>query len=180
MSRLTTLALSLAAWGGCASATTLAHATLDDLISKSTAIVRGKVTGSRSEMRGSMIYTFVRIRVEERWKGPAESFVEVMVPGGSAGGYRQRVTGAPDLTEGAEHVFFLWTGKSGVVRLFGLAQGVLDVSRNAQGEVIVARGLVGAPMLDDKGRAVRDEPFTMRMSDFSVRIQKTLAGGPGR
>lgn len=180
MSRLATVALLVTAWTGSLSATTLAHTTLDDLITKSTAIVRGKVLGSRSELRGSMIYTFVRIRVDERWKGPAEQSVEVMIPGGSAVGYHQRVTGAPQLVEGSEHVFFLWTGRSGSIRLYGLAQGVLDVSKNANGELVVARGLVGATMLDVKGQAVRDEPFTMRMSDFTTCIQRQLAGGTGR
>ncbi|MBI1791456.1 MAG: hypothetical protein HYR60_28340 [Acidobacteria bacterium] len=162
-------------------ATTLARASLDDLIQKSTAIVRGKIAGSSTVTRGSMIYTNVKIRVVERYKGPNDPLVEVSLPGGLAGGLRQTIAGVPDLVEGVEYVFFLWTGRNKITHLLGLSQGVLELTRNAQGEWMVGRGAIDAVMLDPaSGRVVRDEPFSMRLSEFTSRVNQASGGGASR
>src|SRR5262249_22901126 len=140
--------ISLLMWVLAAQATTLSRASFDDLVQKSTGIVRGRVTGSFSATRGSSIYTYHKIQVLERWKGLAAAQVEVQVPGGTFQGQQQNFAGTPQLTEGAEYVFFLWTGPSGVTHLLGLSQGVLDVTTNAAGEVILAGQVTDALVLD--------------------------------
>jgi len=168
-------------WAAPTLGTTLARTSLDDLIRQSTAIVRGKVVGTRTALRGTMIYTHVRVQVLERWKGPDDSTVEVALPGGTMGGVRQSIGGVPELAEGAEYVFFLWTGRSRVTYLLGLSQGVLDIARTAQGEPLVYRGSIDAVIVDPKsGSVVRDEPFSMRMSEFTSRVRTALGGGTSR
>ncbi len=161
-----------------AQATTVSRASFDDLVQKSTSIVRGRVTGSYSASRGSSIYTYHKIQVLERWKGLAAAQVEVQVPGGTFQGQQQNFAGTPQLTEGAEYVFFLWTGPSGATHLLGLSQGVLDVTTNAAGESIVAGQVTDALALDSAtGKATDVEPLRMKLSDFSNRVSGALKGG---
>ncbi|MGH9659931.1 MAG: hypothetical protein ACRD96_15385 [Bryobacteraceae bacterium] len=161
---------------GVLQATTLTQASLDDLIRKSTAIVRGKVVSTRSALRGSLVNTYVKVTVLERWKGPVEPSVEVVLPGGTVGGVNQDIAGVPDVDPGVEYVFFLWTGKSGAHHLLGLSQGVFDITLNGQGQRMVSRGRVDAVLIDAAGRVVRDEPVTLRLSEFSTRVRETLGG----
>jgi hypothetical protein len=182
MHRIVALWLCLAATVASVGATTLTRASLDDLIEKSTAIVRGRVVSASPAIRGSAIYTSVKIQVLERWKGSQEGQVEVIVPGGTAGGLRETVTGAPDLVVGTEYVLFLWTGpRTRVTQLLGLSQGVLDLMTNSKGETVVVRSTVDATLLDSSnGKQVRHEPMQMRLNDFSSRVTKTLSGGANR
>ena len=93
------------------------------MINQSTAIVRARVTGSYGATRGQIIYTFYQAQVTDRWKGSGQGTVEIALPGGTANGYRQSFPGTPQLTEGKEYVFFLWTSKSGLTQIIGLTQG---------------------------------------------------------
>ena len=162
-------------------AATLEKLTLDEMIQKSTAIVRGRVLGARTAFRGPVIYTFQRLQVTERLKGTADGVVEVAVPGGTLGALRQTFSGAPTLSEGAEYVLFLWTGQNGVTQVIGLSQGVFDLTRNAQGEVVLARPVADAVMLDPRtGAQVQDQPVRMRLSELSQRISRLNGGGSGR
>src|SRR6266446_1724931 len=95
-----------------AQATTLTRASLDDLIQKSTSIVRGRVAATSASARGGLVYTYYKIQVLDRWKGAAADQVQVQVPGGSVSGMQQNIAGTPQLADGAEYVFFLWAGPS--------------------------------------------------------------------
>jgi len=151
-----------------AQATTLSKASFDDLVQKSTSIVRGRVTGSYSVSRATSIYTYHKIQVLERWKGLAAAQVEVQVPGGTFQGQQQNFAGTPQLTEGAEYVFFLWTGPSGATHVLGLSQGVLDITTNAAGESIVAGPVTVARVFESvsrKGAVV--QRLRMKLSGYS-------------
>jgi hypothetical protein len=176
MNRLGTTLLVLLGWVSASQATTLVRTSLDDLIAKSSAIVRGRVVETSAVMRGSTIQTTVKVQVLERLKGSYSTTVDLVLPGGTVPGFRQRVTGVPELHIGEEHVFFLWTAPSGMVRLYGLAQGLLDLSTDAQGNSVVARGMVDAVLLNSRGTVVQDEPFSMKMSDFRSRLARSLDG----
>src|SRR5689334_4694696 len=84
---------------GMLSATTLQQLTLDDMIQKSTAIVRARVTGSQTAYfatgHGSDIYTHFQLQVLETWKAPAndQTITDVAIPGGVVNGVRQLVAG---------------------------------------------------------------------------------------
>ncbi len=158
-------------------AATLERLSTDEMISKSTAIVRGKVLSSRTAFRGPMIYTYSRVQVLERWKGAAASEVEVATPGGKSNGLEQTFSGAPALATGSEYVLFLWTGKSGMTQVIGLSQGVFDV-KVSKGVTMVARPASTETMLDAITKLpVADESVLMPLRDMSAKINRVAGGG---
>jgi hypothetical protein len=162
---------------GLSLAATLEKLTLDEMIQKSTAIVRGTVTGSRVSQRGPLFYTHWRIRVSQRWKGEAASEVEVSTPGGVLNGLRQVFPGVPALAEGSEYVFFLWTGANRLTHIIGLSQGLFDLKLDGTGALLLSRPATKEVMLDPKtGRAIEDEAVQMRLSALTGRIERVLGG----
>ena len=119
--------------------TTLEQLDLDELIHGSTAVVRAKVSGSTAVRRQNDVFTIYKLDVMEQWKSQPGSNapLEVAVPGGVAGGIRQMVSGAPLLHPGEEYVLFLWQGRSGLIQLMGLSQGLFRVihTRNRRGDL---------------------------------------------
>jgi hypothetical protein len=168
--------LSLATLLAPLQATTLEQLPLDEMTRKSTAIVRARVGGSMGVLRGADVYTMYRIEIQEILKpGLKPVPVEVAVPGGVAGGLRQMVAGAPALRIGSEYVMFLWTGRSGITQLIGLSQGLLDVTRSGAGDPVARRAPAGELMLDSAGRAVQDQPISMKLSDLKAQVSRALA-----
>lgn len=166
----------LAVWAGWwvnAGATTLQQLSLDDMIQQSTGIVRGKVIGSRAELRGGNIYTYYRLHVLEAAKaGRAGEDIEVAVPGGTANGMRQVAIGSPELATGSEYVVFLWTGKSGVTQIIGLSQGLFLAVRDASGNIGLRRPAAEEPMLDRSGHQVAAEALGLKWSEVRARIRR--------
>jgi hypothetical protein len=160
---------------------TLERLSLDDMITQSTAIVRGKVLGSRCAFNGPMIYTFTRVQVSQQWKGTPAQVVEVATPGGKAAGYEQNFAGAPRLVEGSEYLLFLWTGKSKITHVIGLSQGVFDLVKNDKGELTATRAAIAEPMLDPVTKQqVTSQNLSISLQDLSNRISATLAAGASR
>lgn len=120
-------ALWLLLWGVPLRCATLEQLSLDDMIARSTVIVRGKVASSYAAFSGRMIYTHYTVQVSERFKGVGQGSIDVAVPGGTANRVRQTFEGAPVFQAGEEYVFFLWTGKSGPTQVVGLTQGLFAV-----------------------------------------------------
>ena len=161
-------------------AATLERLSLDDMITKSTAIVRGKVLDSYAAPSGPVIYTHYRIQVRETLKGPAGSSVEIQLPGGVANNMRQSFTGVPQFNAGDDFVFFLWTGKSGATQLLGLTQGLFSVAAGASADPLTTRNASHEVMLEhNTGKQVKDQTLAMRMSELRQRINATLAGAQG-
>ncbi len=155
-----------------AQAATLERMSLDEVIDKSTAIVRGRLAGSYVAQHGQVIYTHYTITVSDRMKGSAASQVDIVVAGGTLGKTTQTFPGSPTLTIGQEYLFCLWTSKAGLTHVIGLSQGLFNVSTDAaSGEVTISRGPTDSAMLDGAtGRPVMDRPVRMRLRDFSVRV----------
>ena len=161
-------------------ASTLEKLALDDMIVKSTEIVRGRVTSVTSLRRGSLIMTQVRLAVSERWKGAEASTVDIFLHGGTFQGLRQTFSGTPELREGAEYVFFLWAGKSGNRQIIGLSQGVLDIqpapaaAKDGAQPLAVRSAIAG--MLDPITREeTPDSGFKIPLNDLRARVQRALA-----
>jgi len=155
-------------------ATTLLKMSMNDLIVKSTAIVRAKITGTRSAAIGQDIYTFYELRVSETLKQGAILPAEVAVPGGAVGSIRQIGIGSPVLAEGQEYVLFLWTGRTGMTQLIGLSQGLFKLSEDSSGATVLNRPAIADQMLDKSGKPVTDAGMTMKWSDFRALITRTL------
>jgi hypothetical protein len=160
---------------------TLERLSLDDMIAKSTAIVRGKVTGASASFSGPVIYTHYTIQVSEQFKGANQGSVEVVVPGGVANGLRQSFSGAPVLNPGDEYVFFLYTGKSGLTTVTGLTQGLFSLPADGSADPTATRRATRELMLDPaNGRPVKDQTLIMRLSDLRQRISTGVKGASAK
>ena len=159
-----------------ANATTLVKMSMDDLIAKSTEIVRAKVVGVRTASVGQDIYTYYQLQVSESLKG-ASVPAEVAVSGGVYGNLRQVAVGSPVLNQGQEYVLFLWTNSHKTSQLIGLAQGMLSLSEDASGTLVLSRPAVHDQMLDASGKPVADSAVNMKWSDLKALITRTLGKG---
>lgn len=178
MWRISLLVLCLASAAPLPGAT-LEQLSLDDLIGKSTAIVRARVVDSYADYRGAEIFTHWKLEVAEQWKGRAAA--EVLVPGGSVRGYRQSVPGAPQLAAGKEYVLFLWTSKSGATYLTGWGQGVFELAKDNASKLVAMRALSGESVVErGTWRPVKDASLQMPYAELAARISSTLGKGAGR
>jgi hypothetical protein len=150
--------------------TTLEQLSLDDMIQKSTSVVRARVGGSYTAMVGRDIYTYYRLQVSETWKGQSATDLEVAVPGGALRGQRQSIAGAPALVAGDEYVLFLWTSRSGLTQVIGLSQGSFTVKTDASNTPLMLRPAVAESMLDQNGHVVANHPWSLRLADVRARV----------
>jgi hypothetical protein len=153
-------------------AATLERLSLDDLISKSTTIVRGKILNSYTATSGPIVYTHYRIQTSETLKGTAHGVVEFQVPGGIANNVRQTFAGVPQFKAGDEYVFFLWTGKSGSTQVMGLTQGLFAVAPGGAADPLTTRAASHEVILEHgTGKQVKNQTLSMRLSALRARIQ---------
>jgi hypothetical protein len=165
--RLGSLLVALAAAQGA----TLEYLSTDDLIDKSTAIVRARVLDSGARQHGPLLYTHFAVKVVERLKGKGPEQLDVAIPGGEAGRTRQTFAGAPVLARGGEYLLFLWTGTSGLTHVLGFSQGVFRVSVDSAGDITAARPATAEVTLEPKtGRRIADKPVQIRLSELRARI----------
>jgi hypothetical protein len=161
-------------------AATLERLSLDDLIGKSTMIVRGKILNSYTATSGPVIYTHYRIQTSETLKGTPNGVVEIQLPGGISGNLRQTFAGVPQFKSGDEYVFFLWTGKSGSTQVLGLTQGLFSVAPGGGKDPLTTRTASHEVMLErGSGKQVKDQTLTMHLSELRARIQSGKSGAPG-
>ncbi len=161
------LALGLApVWGA-----TLELLSLNNLIAKSTAIVQGQVTASSTVRKGAAVYTDYKVGVTRQWKGGAASAIDVLVPGGTAGGIRQTVPGAPQLIAGQPYVLFLWTSSKGLNTTLGFTQGVFALAADASGNLTASQMPTTETMLDPgTGQVVNNPPIAMPLDQLAAAI----------
>jgi hypothetical protein len=157
---------------------TLERLSLDDLIVKSTAIVRGTVTGSWAAYTGPIIYTHYKLQVAETLKGAGQNWVEIVVTGGMVNGIHQNFSGSPTLNRGDEFVFFLWTSKAGLTQIMGLTQGLFALPQDGSSDPAATRAPTRELMLDPAtAHPVKDAALSMRLTDLRSLIARTLATG---
>jgi hypothetical protein len=177
--RLCILALMSAVCLIPAQCATLERLSLDDLIGKSTGIVRGSVTASWTAYTGPVIYTHYKVQVSENFKGAAQSSVEVMVPGGTIGATHQNFAGSPLLNQGDEFVFFLWTSNTGITWITGLTQGLFNLPAQSTADRTATRPASRELMLDAAtSQVVKDSALSLKLSELRARIA-ARAGSQG-
>lgn len=155
------------------SASTIFKLSLDELVDKSTLIVRGRIGGCEGVLRGATVYTECAVSVSETLKGRPGAALTVSIPGGVAGKVRQTVAGAPRLERTQHYVLFIWTSPRGTHQIIGLSQGVFEL-RDASGGQMAERGPIEeATVVDGSGQEVADRGISIRMADLRARI----AGG---
>jgi len=170
---LTLLALAV----GLVNATTLQQLSMDEMIQKSTSVVRGRILGVSATERAGDIFTVYQVRVLENLKGTAQpgQQIEISVPGGELRGVRQPVAGAPSFVTGDDYVLFLWKGRSGINQVMGLSQGTYSVKQDGAGNQVLLRPATTETMVDKNGALVKDAPSTMKLSELRDRMQTTGA-----
>lgn len=178
--RLLCATVLLAAATLAAGATTLEKLSVEEMVQKSTAVVRARASASSAVQRGSMIYTVYRLQVSEVLKGSVPPPAEVYVPGGTYGRYRQSISGSPVLEPGVEYVLFLWASPRGLVQVIGLSQGVFQVKTAAGGEALLVRSKIEAEFVDRLGRAVEDGGVRLSLAGLRDLIARTAAKGEVR
>jgi len=165
------LCLSLApGWGA-----TLEQLSLNDLITRSSLILRGQVTGATASYTGATIYTHYKVSVLQQWKGSAQTTLDVQVPGGTAKGTRQIVPGAPLLTPGQQYVLFLWTSRKGAISTLGFTEGVFTLAKDDSGTVTASQMPTTETVVSLKtGQPVNSPPIAMPLTQLVAAI---TAGG---
>jgi hypothetical protein len=160
---------------------TLERLSFDEMVAKSTAIVRGKVVETWAAFSGPVIYTHYRIQVLEQFKGASRNSTEVVVPGGIVNQVRQEFPGAAHLDPGEEYVLLLWTGKSGSTTIIGVTQGLFSLAKDSRTDPLARREATRERMLDPRnGRPVKDETLVMRLSELRSRIAVSMNRGQSR
>ena len=172
---------TLAALSTRAGATTFAPTDFADLVTGAAAIVHGRVSAARSDWvdgRGR-IDTFVTIDVEAYLKGNLGPIVELQVPGGELGRYRDVVVGAPKLAPGDDVVLFVST-KGGRPHVLGMMLGVFRVQH------VGAQALVSpAPAValgGDARRIIRGSRVqaAVSMASFAAQVGEIMNAPRGR
>jgi len=159
---------------------TLEQLSMNDLIGKSTAIVRGTVGDSWAALTGSIIYTHYKVQVSETFKGPQQSSVEIVVAGGVVNNRSQSFSGSPALNKGDNLVLFLWTSRAGLTQIMGLTQGLFAVAQDGSADPLVTRAATHELMLDPKtAQPVKDAALSMHLSDLRSLIANTLQTSQG-
>jgi hypothetical protein len=169
------IALGLALWLAPCWGATLEFLSLNDLISKSTTIVRAQVTGSTASYTGAVINTHYQLTVLAQWKGPAQTTIDVMVPGGTAKGVHQSYAGVPQLLAGQQYVLFLWKSSQGRVYPIGFTQGVFNLLPGSSGSLTATQMPTTETILaPGTGQLVKSQPISMPLAQL---ISAISAGG---
>lgn len=117
-------------------------------------VVSGTVAETRSYWNesGTKIFTEVRVRVAESYKGAAPPEVRIVQLGGVVGHVRMNVSGALRWRSGEEVLLFLEQHDTGRYRVSGFSQGKFAIDRDpATGEAFIRNApvegieLIGAP-----------------------------------
>jgi hypothetical protein len=95
------------------------------------------------------------------------------VAGGTVGGIKQIYPGSPELRQGYQYLFFLWTGRSGIAQVIGLSQGLFDV-KPATGEAKLQRSASTETMLDKTGQRITDQPVDVSLSQMRELVRRAI------
>lgn len=144
-------------------------------------VAQGQVESveSRRSPDGKRIFTSVRMKVEDTWKGAPAEALTIQVPGGASGDIAQVVQGAPAFEPGERVVVFLdRRDHQAPFFVVGLSQGKLSIRHDpTMGEVAVPdlRGLE----LVDKETRTRVQPLEEGPIPLRELKNEVLAAGGG-
>ena len=166
-----------------ATATTVQKFTVQDLARKSEAIVVGEVEEvvSRWDDGGKEIYTYVTVRVKDRFKGPkGQATLTLRQLGGQVGTIASEVPGMPEFAKGEEVVLFLsQKDAAGYPWVVGLQQGKYSVVTDENGFKQVRNEIDGLSLAGPDGlKAGAKGSSQMPLDAFleSIRNELDLPG----
>ncbi len=123
--------LRTAGWG-----TTFVMMDDEDLARSASVIALGEVQSISTETDSTdQIDTRIELAVDDQLKGVSRSVLTMVIPGGSAGGVRRVVFGAPQFYRGERVLVFLRERPDGMLAPTALAMGKYTVAHTAAGDV---------------------------------------------
>lgn len=162
-------------------ATTVRRMDLRDLTKSATAVLVGKCARieSRWDKRHTRILTHVHLTVSECVKGETEPVVTLTLLGGTVGADTVKVPGMPTFRVGEECVVFLWTTKTGIHTVMGLAQGKFTVHEDKQtGAKLVSRKSTGLDLVAKDGARSEDPDWSpIPLEKFLDRVREYAKEG---
>ncbi|HKE01451.1 MAG TPA: hypothetical protein VKE69_10610 [Planctomycetota bacterium] len=169
---------AIAALAAGALATTVEALSLPQLVARAERIVEARVVGVAPTTDGQgRPATQVGLVVLSTLKGAPSGLVEVVLPGGSAGGRTLAIAGIPRLEPGEEVVLFL-SGKSsaGLTLPIGLGQGTYRARVDAKtGTQVVAPDLAGLELRDPKtGAPVAAAAAPVARAAFLAEVRRLV------
>ena len=108
-------------------------------IERATAIVVGRVAGSRVEVSRFGIETVTTIAVEEAIKGETDRVVDVHTPGGTLGDETRLIPGVPVFADGERVLLLLFQRGDGAYVISDLGLGTFRFVRDAIGRELAVR-----------------------------------------
>ena len=177
LSRLVALvAMATCALFEVSSATQIRYQSVEQLGARSTVVVSGTVTGSRSYWNDThtKIFTETQISVDDAYKGTRPASVSILQLGGVVDGVRVTVSGALHWRDGEEVLLFLEPYANGSYQVSGFSQGKFQVERDPDtGERFIRRPelkgaeILGAP--DANGMTVTSRVDKVALDKFVQR-----------
>jgi hypothetical protein len=153
-------------------ATSMVPQSLDELSTKSDAVVRVTTLDTRTEWRNRVIVTIARMRVTNAILGSlvVGQEIEVATLGGTRDGVELRVAGAPHFATGEDDVLFLGTGTFADWQVTDLAQGKFEVAHDASGrEFLTRRDLEGVEL-----SLAAAPPSRLTLGNLTQRVRSSL------
>lgn len=167
----TVLVVSAAGW-----ATTVIPMSVEEMTRAATDVVEARAVSSRAAWneQHTLIYTYTTFQVTQVLKGARAQEINVKQPGGTAGGYTQKVSGVHHAQIGEEALLFLRPSAAGdgTHVVVGLVQGNFRMIRAIDGSAMVTNGISGARAL--QGGVVSE--FTgspMKLTEAEARIRRS-------
>lgn len=182
--RAATLAiLALVLAPGIALSATVLKLDNNQMTARATTIVYGSVEGltAGQSPNSRLIYTEVKLRVKETWKGKAGASYSFRHPGGVLNGRGMMIAGAARFKLGEEVVLFVDDAdpKTGCAFTIGLAQGKFTVERDpATGQKRVHRALTALDFVDGKTLQPTSAPkpdTKLSLADLRAQIRSAVS-----
>jgi hypothetical protein len=156
-------------------ATIMEYLAVGDLTRRSTDIFHGRVISTETYWNAERthIYTRIRVRINEAFKGPLRRSETVTVTqlGGIKDGFKMDYTGRPDFSVGNSVVLFTTRGKNNDFIIVGLKQGKMqvvgdEVIRDFSGITMVRRSAGGQGL-----QQLTVRPERMRIAELRRQIE---------
>jgi hypothetical protein len=123
----------------------------DAYVERAQLIAVAQLTPLRVVNHEGTVSTVYSAQIQDIWKGPVVTEVQVLVGGGRLGSHVVVVEGAPEFKPDESVVLFLkYLEESGTWGILGLSQGTLRVRQGSAGErTVEGRFAVDRPRLED-------------------------------
>jgi hypothetical protein len=160
------------------SAATVRYRSDAELIRGASRVVRGLVTGTRTE-RGprGRIYTITTVAVLEDFSGVDEPTIEIRELGGRIGGEFMYVGGAVRYEPGSEIVVCLERGRDGALRSAAMGFSKFDVMRAPDGDALLRRNVADTVVV---GGAQPTSPRLSTFRQLAEQVRGVRAAAPAR